>query len=263
MGHGQHVLRRPFRRRRTLTLLPASPALSKAIVNEIIAVARACRPAAGTFVVGITGSVASGKSTLARALAPALGAAEVVGTDGFLLPNHILAERGLEARKGFPETYDLPALAAALTGVRRGPVAIPAYSHITYDIDLAAAFRIDRPDVLVVEGLALGLDRPVASGGTSLIDCLIYIDAAEADLEAWFVARFMDFWDAAATDPASFYARFRQLGRAGANELARAVWAGINLPNLRDHIAPVRPLADLVVVKGSDHAVTEVVATRA
>jgi type I pantothenate kinase len=110
-----------------------------------------------------------------------------------------------------------------------------------------------------VEGLALGLDRPSAAGAVSLIDCLIYIDAAEADLEAWFVARFMGLWEAAAADPASFYARFRSLDRAGAEALARAVWLGINLPNLRENIAPVRALADVVVVKGPDHALVQVV----
>jgi type I pantothenate kinase len=240
----------------------AAPDFDGDTVGEIAAAAMAYRPAGESFIVGVTGSVAAGKSTLARALAVTLGASDVVATDGFLFPNQILAERGLEARKGFPETYDLAALAAALTDVRRGPVSIPAYSHVTYDIDPSAARRIDRPAILIVEGLALGLDRPVAAGEASLVDCLIFIDAAESDLEAWFVARFMGFWEAAATDPASFYVRFRPLGRAGAEDLARMVWRGINLPNLRDHIAPLRALADLVVVKGPGHAVDEVVSRR-
>ena len=236
----------------------AAPEFDGEAARAIAAAARAFRPDAETFVVGITGSVASGKSALARSLAPALGGAEVVGTDGFLLPNPTLAERGLEVRKGFPETYDLAALADALTQVRRGPAAFPAYSHVTYDIDPSGVRRIERPDVLVVEGLALGLDRPVAAGKAPLVDCLIYIDAAEADLEAWFVARFMGLWAAAADDPASFYARFLPLGPAGAQALAGQVWTGINLPNLRQHIAPLRALADVVVVKGPDHGVTAV-----
>jgi type I pantothenate kinase len=230
---------------------------------SIEALARAVaaqRPNAGTFVVGITGSVASGKSTLAGALAPLLATSgatvELMATDGFLLPNAVLAERGLELRKGFPETYDLAALAATLTGVKSGPVSIPAYSHITYDVDPAAARALSPPDFLLVEGLALGLDRPPAPG---LVDCLVYIDAEEADLEAWFTARFMAFWEAAADDPASFYARFRDRDRAGAEALAHMVWTGINLPNLREHIAPVRREADLVVVKAPDHAVARII----
>jgi type I pantothenate kinase len=213
------------------------------------------RPARGTFVVGVTGSVASGKSTLAAALAPALGGVERVATDGFLRTNADLEAHGLTLRKGFPESYDLLALAAALTAVRAGPATFPAYSHLSYDIDPAAARVLDRPDILLVEGLALGLDRPPTPG---LIDCLIYLDAQEADLEVWFVDRFMSFWEAAEHDPASFYARFRGLDRPGAENLARAVWSGINLPNLREHIAPVRAWADLVAVKGADHGLVEV-----
>jgi type I pantothenate kinase len=220
------------------------------------------RQGPATFVVGITGSVASGKSTLAGALAPLLATTgatvELVATDGFLLPNSVLAKRGLELRKGFPETYDLAALAAALTGVKAGPVSIPAYSHVTYDVDPAAARALSPPDILLVEGLALGLDRPPRPG---LVDCLVYIDAEEADLEAWFTARFMAFWEAAADDPASFYARFRDRDRAGAEALAHMVWTGINLPNLRQHIAPVRQEADLVVVKAADHGLTRIISS--
>jgi type I pantothenate kinase len=224
-------------------------------VQDLVRAVLAMRPAHGTFIVGITGSVASGKSTLARALAPELDA-ELAATDGFLLPNAVLDARGLTARKGFPESYDLAQLARTLTAARSGPASFPAYSHVTYDVDPAAARVIDRPDVLLVEGLALGLDRPPPPG---LIDCLIYLDAPEAQLEAWFVTRFMAFWEAAEHDPASFYARFRGLDRAGAEALAHAVWGGINLPNLRDYIAPVRAHADLIAVKGADHTIVDIV----
>jgi type I pantothenate kinase len=241
-----------------------TPGFDPETLSAIAAAAGHFKPANGSFVIGVTGSVASGKSDLAHALASAVGgqSAEVISTDGFLFPNQILAARGLEARKGYPETYDVASLSAALAGLRGGAVSVPAYSHVTYDIDPAAARIIDRPAVLVVEGLALGLDRPVQPDQASLIDCLVYLDAAEADLEAWFVARFMDLWAAAEDDPASFYTRFRGLDRAGAEDLARAVWRGINLPNLRDHIAPVRDLADVVVTKGPGHTVTGLVSSR-
>ena len=94
------------------------------------------------------------------------------------------------------------------------------------------------------------------SKGGDPLDLLLYLDAEEADLEAWYVARFLGFWEAAEHDPASFYARFRGMDRKGVADLAHRVWEGVNLPNLRQHIVRARPVADLVVRKGPDHGIT-------
>jgi type I pantothenate kinase len=225
-------------------------------VARRLAELRSSRP---PFVVGVTGAVASGKSAFAAALAVAMAAwddhprVETVCTDGFLLANQVLDGRGLTLRKGFPESFDAAAMAAALAGVRLGVAEFPGYSHVTYDVEPALARRLDRPDVLIVEGLGLGAQR-------SRLDVLIYLDAEEADLETWFTARFLGFWEAAEGDPASFYARFRTLDRGGAAALARSVWREINLPNLRLHIAPLRALAGIVVHKGHDHGIVALTA---
>jgi type I pantothenate kinase len=213
------------------------------------------RPAAGPYVVAITGSVAAGKSVFAGELAAGFAAqpnrpnVEIVCTDGFLMDNAALEARGLAPRKGFPESYDVPAMRAALAAIRQGPARFPGYSHITYDIDPALARTLEPPGVLIVEGLGLHADH----GG--LIDALIYLDADEADLEAWFTERLVGLWRAAEHDPASFYARFRHLDEPGARDFARMVWGAINLPNLRDHIVQARALADIVIRKGPDHAI--------
>ena len=203
------------------------------------------------LVVGVTGSVAAGKSTLCAGLKAALEPArrvEVVSTDGFLFPNAVLAERGTLMRKGYPETYDAEGLAAALAAVREGPVTVPGYSHVIYDIDPSLTRVVARPDILIVEGLGL-TPRPAG------LDLLIYLDAGEADLEDWFAARFMDFWRAAESDPASFYARFRSMSEAEADAFARVrVWTQMNLPNLREHIVLAREEADIVVRKRADHS---------
>lgn len=206
-----------------------------------------------TLVVGITGPVAVGKTTLARQLAAALPGdlkVEIVSTDGFLKPNAVLEAEGLAMRKGFPESYDAPAMAAALTGLKHGPVSVPAYSHATYDVDPAAARTIAGADIVLVEGLGLA---PGGDGRRPPLDLLLYIDAAEADVLGWFLARFMGLWHAAADDPASFYARFRSMSEAEARAFAVSVWNGINRPNWLDHIARARPVADLVVTKIADH----------
>lgn len=203
------------------------------------------------LVVGVTGSVAAGKSTLCAALKAALEPAlrvEVVSTDGFLFPNAALNERGTLMRKGYPETYDAAGLAAALRGVREGPVTVPGYSHVIYDIDPALARVVAPPDILIVEGLGL-TPRPAG------LDLLIYIDAEEADLEDWFATRFMDFWRAAEADPTSFYARFRAMSETETEAFARErVWTQMNLPNLREHIIRARDEADVVVRKQADHS---------
>jgi type I pantothenate kinase len=204
-------------------------------------------------VVGLTGSVAAGKSMLAGQLAAALAATHsvaIVSTDAWLLPNTELDARGLTLRKGYPESYDADALAALPAAIRRGPVTVPGYSHTVYDVDPALARTIDPPDVLILEGL--GFAGPLVDA----VDRLVYLDAAEDDLEHWFLERFMQFWHAAADDPASFYARFRSMDAPGARDFGRMVWQTINLPNLRAHIAPVQARADLVVLKARDHALS-------
>ena len=206
-----------------------------------------------TLVVGITGSVAVGKTTLARQIAEALPTdlrVEIVSTDGFLKPNAVLEAQGLSMRKGFPESYDRAAMAAALAGLKHGGVKVPAYSHTSYDVDPAAARTISGADVVLVEGLGLA---PDASGQRPPLDLLIYIDAAEDDIIAWFLARFMGLWEAAANDPSSFYARFRHMSEDEARQFALSVWNGINRPNWLEHIALARPVADIVVVKALDH----------
>lgn len=207
-----------------------------------------------TLVAGITGSVAVGKTTLARQIAEALPhRVDILSTDGFLKPNAVLEAEGRAMRKGFPESYDSKAMASALAGLKSGPVTVPAYSHTSYDVDPAAARTISGVDIVLVEGLGLA---PDATGQRPPLDLLLYLDAAEDDIIAWFLARFMGLWEAAATDSSSFYARFRHMSEPEARQFALSVWTGINRPNWIDHIARARDVADIVVVKALDHSLS-------
>jgi len=209
-------------------------------------------------VVGIAGAVASGKSTLAEAVADALvaggTAAEVVTTDGFLLPNAVLAERGLTMHKGFPESYDIAALTGFVDAVhaRAQEIRVPMYSHITYDVDRTQDRRLGDCDVTVVEGVnTLG-------ALVGRLDLAVYLDASEADLERWYVERFHVLCDEARTDPTSFYRSFVEMTPDEIDAIALGTWRGINLVNLRDHIRPTRDSADVVVTKAPDHRVHDI-----
>jgi type I pantothenate kinase len=207
-----------------------------------LAHAIALRARAGeTLVVGLTGPVAVGKSTLAAALVEALPEAAAVGSDGFLWPNAELEARGLSARKGFPESYDGDAMRAFVSAARVGRAAAPGYDHAAYDVAPGAGPVVDRPAVLVLEGLG------VADAG---LDLLVYLDAAEGDVRTWFGERLMRAWAAGRAD-GGFYARFPD--EAAARALADWAWGEINLPNWREHIAPLRAGADIVLHKDAKH----------
>jgi type I pantothenate kinase len=207
--------------------------------------------------VGVAGAVAAGKTSLALALADALTVhevdADVVSTDGFIFPNAVLSARGLQTHKGYPESYDVERLRAFAVAVGSGQAAVevPVYSHLTYDIVEGASHMVRPEDVIIVEGVnTLGaLD--------GLLDLGIYVDAAEADLERWYVTRFRELVAEARADPTSFYRPFVDRTPEEVDALATMTWRTINLVNLRDHIAPTRASADVVVVKGPDHAVLE------
>ena len=113
------------------------------------------------YIIGVGGSVAVGKSTTARVLQallarwPNVPKVDLLTTDGFLFPNAVLEREGLMDKKGFPESYDLPALLRFLTDIKAGrrPVHAPVYSHLVYDVVPNVWIEIDRPDILIVEGL--------------------------------------------------------------------------------------------------------------
>lgn len=208
---------------------------------------------AGARTVGVTGGVAAGKSTLARAVAGALGGAVVAG-DGFLHPNAVLAERDLAHRKGFPETFDGAALQAALDRWRAtGRVEVPVYSHLRYDVDGTAEVA---GEVLVVEGLHLG--HP-ALGVRERLDLLVHLDAADDLLARWYLERFRQLRALAAEDPTAFLHPYRDVPAEAIEAMAMQVWEDVNLVVLREEVRPHAHRADVVIELGPDHDVLEVV----
>ena len=221
------------------------------------------------FVIGVAGSVAVGKSTTARLLRELLAAwpahprVELVTTDGFLLPNAELARRGLMHRKGFPESYDRRALLRFVMDVKSGreEVTAPVYSHLCYDIVPGEQVSVQRPDILILEGLNVLQPARVRGGGTSelvvsdFFDFSVYVDADQADIRDWYVRRFLSLRDTAFRDPRSYFTRYAELNHDQAVRQAQELWDTINGPNLDHNILPTRGRATAILRKDGDHRV--------
>ncbi|MEW9806193.1 type I pantothenate kinase [Mesorhizobium sp. ZMM04-5] len=224
------------------------------------------------FIIGIAGSVAVGKSTTARLLKellarwPSSPKVDLITTDGFLFPNEVLRRQNLMERKGFPDSYDVGALLRFLSSIKSGQAdaRAPVYSHLTYDVVPGEHVVIDRPDILIFEGLNVLQTRDLPQDGkfvpflSDFFDFAIYIDADEALIHDWYVERFMRLRETAFRNPKSFFHRYSELSEDAARAIAEGLWTNINLKNLRENIRPTRPRADLILRKGADHRVEEV-----
>ena len=235
------------------------------------------------YVIGVAGSVAVGKSTFSRILQALLSRwpdhprVDLVTTDGFLYPNRVLEERHLLARKGFPESYDLRRLVDFMAEVKAAETAVhaPVYSHQSYDIMPGDFQVVDRPDIVIVEGLTVlqtgESSRPGHEGdGTGrepararvfvsdFFDFSIYIDAREDDIEQWYIERFLALRETVFQDPRSYFHRYADLNDIESVATARGIWKTINGVNLRENIKPTRERARLVLEKGPDHMVERI-----
>jgi type I pantothenate kinase len=183
----------------------------------------------------------------------------LVTTDGFLLPQRMLETRGLERRKGFPESYDTRRLLQFMAEVKSGVphVVAPVYSHLAYDVVSGEFHDVDSPDIVIVEGLNV-LQAGSGVFVSDYFDFSIYVDANEADIEVWYIERFLTLRDTVFQNPSSYFHRYASLTQEQARETARAIWREINLVNLRDNVLPTRERAHLILEKGRDHAVRKV-----
>lgn len=223
------------------------------------------------FIIGIAGSVAVGKSTTARILRALLARwgnhtnVELITTDGFLYPNEVLIEKGIMHKKGFPESYDIKRLVEFVSDVKacKPHVDAPIYSHITYNITDELKV-VNVPDILIIEGLNVlqsGMDYPHAPHRVFISDFLdfsIFVDAQPELIEKWYIERFMKFRHSAFKQPGSYFSHYTQLTEEQAITKAKNIWNAINGKNLRQNILPTRGRAHLILTKGANHTVEEI-----
>jgi type I pantothenate kinase len=224
------------------------------------------------YIIGVAGSVAVGKSTTSRILQTLLSRWQdhprvaLITTDGFLHSNAVLEQRGLTDRKGFPESYDLPTLVNFLADLKAGKqeLQVPVYSHHDYDIVPGEFETLQQPDIVIIEGLnVLQIPRKKTLQQpqwfvADFFDFTIYVDAATDVIKQWYIDRFMLFRDKARHDPAAYFHRFAQWDEQRALHFAAEIWTDINERNLIENILPFKQRARLVLEKGQDHAIEQV-----
>ena len=224
------------------------------------------------FVIGVAGSVAVGKSTTSRVLQEILSRnpdtpnVALVATDGFLLPLAELERQELLERKGFPESYDTRALLRFVSHIKSGveSVSAPVYSHLRYDRVPGESLIIEKPDILIIEGLNV-LTPPATSSAlavSDLFDFGIFVDARTPDIARWYEERFLQLQQGAFQNPESYFHRYAMLEEAEARAEAQRIWATINEPNLVDNILPTRPRASLILQKEADHRIRKILLRR-
>lgn len=221
------------------------------------------------FIIGVTGSVAVGKSTTSRLLKTLLERINpeyriyIVSTDNFLKNNARLREENLMERKGFPESYDMQNLISFLVDAKSGTslLEIPVYSHLKYDV-LQEKQEIVNPDIIILEGLnILQIDHSRTANQiyvSDFLDFSIFIDANVGFIKQWFIERFFLLMETAFKDKNSYFQKYSQFSRKDALETASKIWDDINGKNYEENIVKTRYRAELIIEKEKDHSIAKI-----
>ena len=155
------------------------------------------KPGAARRLVAIAGAPGSGKSTVTDALVSHLnasrpGVAAVLPMDGYHYDDRVLDERGLRARKGAPDTFDVAGFRHVLGRLRaddEGEVAVPVFDR-DLEISRAAARILPRAvRVVLVEGNYLLLDSKPWRDLHPFFDATVMVDVPVEILRQRLTAR--------------------------------------------------------------------------
>ncbi|PHQ80736.1 MAG: type I pantothenate kinase, partial [Coxiella sp. (in: Bacteria)] len=202
------------------------------------------------YIIGVSGSVAVGKSTVSRILQALLSRWDnhpkvaLVTTDGFLYPTAELEAQGLMHRKGFPESYDVAKLLSFLEQLKSGKPSVqaPIYSHQIYDI-LPNEYQVVKgADIVIVEGLNLlqnsvvNLNQQPQLFVSDFIDFSIFVDAEMASVRQWYVERVLYFCNTSFKEPGNYFQFLSEMLEEEQVKFAERIWREINEVNLLENI---------------------------
>ncbi|WP_415183912.1 nucleoside/nucleotide kinase family protein [Phaeovulum sp.] len=147
--------------------------------------------------VAIIGAPGSGKSTLATQTAEALnrakpGTAALLAMDGFHYDDAVLKARGLDQKKGAPDTFDVAGLYHLLTrlkGNAEPEVAVPVFDRALEIARAGAAIIPASTRVVLVEGNYLMLDRAPWDRLAPLFDLTLRLEIPEDELRSRLTRR--------------------------------------------------------------------------
>jgi len=219
------------------------------------------------FIIGINGSVSSGKSFFAEQLVnmlqrqPEKPRVVLLSTDNFLYKNSVLKKKGIMHEKGFPKSYHWGALFRTLNAIKKNKqIAIPVYSQAISDISTKKMVIPANIDILVVEGINIlrpyckeRLDRFLLS---DFLDYSIYLHASERNLKKWFTRRLerkKKRWKREKKK-----ATLTRKNKKEFRRFTNHIWKSINKVNLDTYIYPYRCRSDMIINKNGKHKISSI-----
>src|SRR5699024_11632448 len=93
------------------------------------------------FIIGVSGGVSVGKSTVSRLLLHLLQEynpdwkVDLITTDGYIMPKQELIDKDLLSKKGLPESYDTKILIDNLKKIKENEQKIKTYKYLNINTD--------------------------------------------------------------------------------------------------------------------------------
>lgn len=217
------------------------------------------------YIIGINGSVSSGKSSLAYYIAELLKClphhprVSILSTDNFIYSNKQLKKKKRMKEKGFPRSYNWKLLFASLQRLKENKhIAVNTYNQDISDIDPHQKTRIAKnQDFIIVEGINLlkptcqeQLDRFMLS---DYLDYSLYLTTPERNLKKWFHKRL--------TEKSKHWKKLgikKNITRKNKRELkqfSNKIWNDYNKKNLVQFIHPYRYRANAIIVHDMKHRI--------